>query len=186
MYPCNGGIISGDWYDISNLWSYISHYCIGQSGVLSWCGRVRKRLTLLRSAKLLFKYCQYDTNAGFYTPPSVFWDIRAVKGFHLAVHLSFNKPLLLFQTNKEVRSPRVAAIDLPVVSDGVRNIKSMWEKGNVFSSTVSTPSSNKVSNIHSQNTDGQEAHLSCLPVHPGTLTFDSLGVFSSVHRMQLE
>lgn len=51
----------------------------------------------------------------------------------------------LFQSNKEVRSPRAAAIDLPVVSDGVRNIKSMWEKGNVFSSTVSTPSSNKVS-----------------------------------------
>ncbi|XP_053506355.1 caldesmon 1a isoform X2 [Ictalurus furcatus] len=47
------------------------------------------------------------------------------------------------QSNKEVRSPRVAAIDLPVVSDGVRNIKSMWEKGNVFSSTISTPSSNK-------------------------------------------
>ncbi|XP_060759161.1 caldesmon 1a isoform X1 [Neoarius graeffei] len=47
------------------------------------------------------------------------------------------------QSNKEVRSPRVAAMDLPVVSDGVRNIKSMWEKGNVFSSTISTPSSNK-------------------------------------------
>ncbi|KAI5094072.1 non-muscle caldesmon [Silurus meridionalis] len=47
------------------------------------------------------------------------------------------------QSNKEVRTPRVAAIDLPVVSDGVRNIKSMWEKGNVFSSGISTPSSNK-------------------------------------------
>ncbi|KAM9467425.1 caldesmon 1a isoform 2-T3 [Clarias gariepinus] len=47
------------------------------------------------------------------------------------------------QSNKEVRSPRVAAVDLPVVSDGVRNIKSMWEKGNVFSSTISSPSSNK-------------------------------------------
>ncbi|KAI5617863.1 non-muscle caldesmon, partial [Silurus asotus] len=47
------------------------------------------------------------------------------------------------QSNKEVRTPRVAAIDLPVVSDGVRNIKSMWEKGNVFSSGISAPSSNK-------------------------------------------
>uniref|UniRef100_A0A3B4DB50 Caldesmon 1b n=1 Tax=Pygocentrus nattereri TaxID=42514 RepID=A0A3B4DB50_PYGNA len=47
------------------------------------------------------------------------------------------------QTNKDARSPRAAAIDLPTVSDGIRSIKSMWEKGNVFSSSTSTPSSNK-------------------------------------------
>ncbi|XP_060886317.1 caldesmon 1a isoform X2 [Labrus mixtus] len=36
--------------------------------------------------------------------------------------------------NKESRSPRSGAADLPMVTDGIRNIKSMWEKGNVFTS----------------------------------------------------
>ncbi|GAA6217481.1 caldesmon 1a isoform X2 [Lates japonicus] len=36
--------------------------------------------------------------------------------------------------NKESRSPRSGAVDLPMVTDSIRNIKSMWEKGNVFSS----------------------------------------------------
>lgn len=36
--------------------------------------------------------------------------------------------------NKESRSPRSGAVDLPVVTDSIRNIKSMWEKGNVFNS----------------------------------------------------
>ncbi|KAK7129690.1 hypothetical protein R3I93_019358 [Phoxinus phoxinus] len=47
------------------------------------------------------------------------------------------------QSNKEVRSPRSAAIDLPMVTDGIRNIKSMWEKGNVFGSGGSPASTNK-------------------------------------------
>ncbi|RXN25729.1 non-muscle caldesmon-like isoform X1 [Labeo rohita] len=47
------------------------------------------------------------------------------------------------QGNKEVRSPRSGAIDLPMVTDGIRNIKSMWEKGNVFSSGGSPASTNK-------------------------------------------
>lgn len=47
------------------------------------------------------------------------------------------------QGHKEVRSPRSAAIDLPMVTDGIRNIKSMWEKGNVFSSGGSPGSTNK-------------------------------------------
>uniref|UniRef100_A0A3Q3LLA0 Caldesmon 1b n=1 Tax=Mastacembelus armatus TaxID=205130 RepID=A0A3Q3LLA0_9TELE len=34
--------------------------------------------------------------------------------------------------NKESRSPRSGAADLPVVTDSIRNIKSMWEKGDVF------------------------------------------------------
>ncbi|KAM8909827.1 caldesmon 1a isoform 2-T4 [Spinachia spinachia] len=34
--------------------------------------------------------------------------------------------------NKESRSPRSGATDLPVVTDSIRNIKSMWERGNVF------------------------------------------------------
>ncbi|XP_076007620.1 caldesmon 1a isoform X2 [Genypterus blacodes] len=36
--------------------------------------------------------------------------------------------------NKESRSPRSGAVDLPMVTDSIRNIKSMFEKGNVFSS----------------------------------------------------
>uniref|UniRef100_A0A3P8VQW5 Caldesmon 1 n=1 Tax=Cynoglossus semilaevis TaxID=244447 RepID=A0A3P8VQW5_CYNSE len=36
--------------------------------------------------------------------------------------------------NRESRSPRSGAVDLPVVTDSIRNIKSMWEKGNVFGS----------------------------------------------------
>ncbi|XP_029616789.1 non-muscle caldesmon isoform X4 [Salmo trutta] len=36
--------------------------------------------------------------------------------------------------NKEMRSPRSGAVDLPMVTDGIRNIKSMWEKGSVFNS----------------------------------------------------
>ncbi|XP_029598154.1 non-muscle caldesmon isoform X3 [Salmo trutta] len=36
--------------------------------------------------------------------------------------------------NKEMRSPRSGAVDLPMVTDGIRNIKTMWEKGNVFNS----------------------------------------------------
>ncbi|XP_068162699.1 caldesmon 1a isoform X2 [Antennarius striatus] len=36
--------------------------------------------------------------------------------------------------NKESRSPRSGAVDLPMVTDSIRNIKSMWEKGNAFNS----------------------------------------------------
>ncbi|XP_030575771.1 caldesmon 1a isoform X4 [Archocentrus centrarchus] len=36
--------------------------------------------------------------------------------------------------NRESRSPRSGAVDLPMVTDSIRNIKSMWEKGNVFGS----------------------------------------------------
>ncbi|KAM9824517.1 caldesmon 1a [Neosynchiropus ocellatus] len=36
--------------------------------------------------------------------------------------------------NRESRSPRSGATDLPAVTDNIRNIKSMWERGNVFSS----------------------------------------------------
>ncbi|XP_032444953.1 caldesmon 1a isoform X4 [Xiphophorus hellerii] len=44
--------------------------------------------------------------------------------------------------NKESKSPRSTVLDLPVVTD-VRNIKSMWEKGNVFSSPGSAGSTFK-------------------------------------------
>jgi len=48
---------------------------------------------------------------------------------------SFNLPSLSPQReNKESRSPRSGAVDLPMVTDSIRNIKSMWEKGNVFTS----------------------------------------------------
>uniref|UniRef100_A0A3Q2XKT5 Caldesmon 1b n=1 Tax=Hippocampus comes TaxID=109280 RepID=A0A3Q2XKT5_HIPCM len=45
--------------------------------------------------------------------------------------------------NKESRSPRSGAVDLPAVTDSIRNIKSMWEKGNVFSSPGSSGSAFK-------------------------------------------
>ncbi|XP_014880000.1 non-muscle caldesmon-like isoform X1 [Poecilia latipinna] len=44
--------------------------------------------------------------------------------------------------NKESKSPRSTVLDLPMVTD-VRNIKSMWEKGNVFSSPGSAGSTFK-------------------------------------------
>ncbi|XP_078232507.1 caldesmon isoform X9 [Pogona vitticeps] len=44
---------------------------------------------------------------------------------------------------KAAKAPKPAASDLPVPAEGVRNIKSMWEKGNVFSSPSGTGTSNK-------------------------------------------
>ncbi|NXD85483.1 CALD1 protein, partial [Halcyon senegalensis] len=44
---------------------------------------------------------------------------------------------------KAARPARPAASDLPVPAEGVRNIKSMWEKGNVFSSPSGTGTPNK-------------------------------------------
>ncbi|XP_014792943.1 PREDICTED: caldesmon isoform X5 [Calidris pugnax] len=44
---------------------------------------------------------------------------------------------------KSARSPKPAASDLHVPAEGVRNIKSMWEKGNVFSSPSGTGTPNK-------------------------------------------
>ncbi|XP_061817375.1 caldesmon 1a isoform X6 [Nerophis lumbriciformis] len=47
----------------------------------------------------------------------------------------------VLRENKESRSPRSGAVDLPVVADSIRNIKSMWEKGSVFSTSGSGGSS---------------------------------------------
>ncbi|NXH13923.1 CALD1 protein, partial [Bucco capensis] len=44
---------------------------------------------------------------------------------------------------KAAKPARPAASDLPVPAEGVRNIKSMWEKGNVFSSPSGTGTPNK-------------------------------------------
>ncbi|XP_023369997.1 caldesmon isoform X4 [Otolemur garnettii] len=44
---------------------------------------------------------------------------------------------------KTARPPKPAASDLPVPAEGVRNIKSMWEKGNVFSSPTAAGTPNK-------------------------------------------
>uniref|UniRef100_A0A663MWA9 Caldesmon 1 n=1 Tax=Athene cunicularia TaxID=194338 RepID=A0A663MWA9_ATHCN len=44
---------------------------------------------------------------------------------------------------KAARPSKPAASDLPVPAEGVRNIKSMWEKGNVFSSPSGTGTPNK-------------------------------------------
>ncbi|XP_057588914.1 caldesmon isoform X6 [Hippopotamus amphibius kiboko] len=44
---------------------------------------------------------------------------------------------------KTAKSAKPAASDLPVPAEGVRNIKSMWEKGNVFSSPTASGAPNK-------------------------------------------
>ncbi|XP_069663878.1 caldesmon isoform X6 [Haliaeetus albicilla] len=44
---------------------------------------------------------------------------------------------------KAARPAKPAASDLPVPAEGVRNIKNMWEKGNVFSSPSGTGTPNK-------------------------------------------
>lgn len=44
---------------------------------------------------------------------------------------------------KAAKPPKPAASDLPVPAEGVRSIKSMWEKGNVFSSPSSSGTPNK-------------------------------------------
>lgn len=54
---------------------------------------------------------------------------------HQILHFSYiSAALSLQRENKESRSPRSGVVDLPVVTDSIRNIKSMWEKGSVFSS----------------------------------------------------
>ncbi|KAF7670189.1 hypothetical protein LDENG_00035440 [Lucifuga dentata] len=45
--------------------------------------------------------------------------------------------------NRESRSPRSGAVDLPMVTDSIRSIKSMWEKGNVFGSPGSGGNPNR-------------------------------------------
>ncbi|XP_062990914.1 caldesmon isoform X5 [Elgaria multicarinata webbii] len=45
--------------------------------------------------------------------------------------------------NKALKAAKPAASDLPVPAEGVRNIKSMWEKGNVFSGASGTGTPNK-------------------------------------------
>ncbi|XP_051976876.1 non-muscle caldesmon-like isoform X4 [Xyrauchen texanus] len=71
----------------------------------------------------------------------------SVKASHTPVVSKIDNRLEQYTTavqgQNEVRSPRSAAIDLPMVTDGIRNIKSMWEKGNVFSSGGSPASTNK-------------------------------------------
>lgn len=49
------------------------------------------------------------------------------------------------QGTKAAKPTKPAASDLPVPAEGVRNIKSMWEKGNVFSSPTASGTPNKVS-----------------------------------------
>lgn len=49
------------------------------------------------------------------------------------------------QGTKTAKPAKPAASDLPVPAEGVRNIKSMWEKGNVFASPTASGTPNKVS-----------------------------------------
>lgn len=62
----------------------------------------------------------------------------------LQVWLLMPTALILLQGNKAAKPAKPAASDLPVPAEGVRNIKSMWEKGNVFSSPGGTGTPNKV------------------------------------------
>ncbi|XP_037099246.1 caldesmon 1a isoform X3 [Syngnathus acus] len=48
---------------------------------------------------------------------------------------------------QESRSPRSGTVDLPTVTDSIRNIKSMWEKGSVFNSPGSTGSTFKEASL---------------------------------------
>uniref|UniRef100_A0A8C3ATC6 Non-muscle caldesmon n=1 Tax=Cyclopterus lumpus TaxID=8103 RepID=A0A8C3ATC6_CYCLU len=59
----------------------------------------------------------------------------AVKASHSPVVSKIDNRLEQYTSaaqNKESRSPRSGAVDLPMVTDSIRNIKSMWEKGNAF------------------------------------------------------
>lgn len=58
--------------------------------------------------------------------------------FLIPLLLSCHFNISVQRENKESRSPRSGAVDLPVVTDSIRNIKSMWEKGNVFASPGSS------------------------------------------------
>lgn len=62
----------------------------------------------------------------------------------LQVWLLMPTASILLQGNKAAKPAKPAASDLPVPAEGVRNIKSMWEKGNVFSSPGGTGTPNKV------------------------------------------
>ena len=55
------------------------------------------------------------------------------------------KIIHILQGTKTAKPTKPAASDLPVPAEGVRNIKSMWEKGNVFSSPTTSGTPNKVS-----------------------------------------
>lgn len=103
------------------------------------CGRWSRET--LRAASAPKHPEQISLIAANYKPykssPSPFQMLR--KGSPEAWCCCFLKrPRLLFcsaqRENKESRSPRSGAVDLPVVTDSIRNIKSMWEKGNVFNS----------------------------------------------------
>lgn len=55
------------------------------------------------------------------------------------------KIIHVLKGTKTTKPTKPAASDLPVPAEGVRNIKSMWEKGNVFSSPTASGTPNKVS-----------------------------------------
>lgn len=71
-----------------------------------------------------------------------------VKSTHQAAVVSKIDSRLEQYTNaiegtKASKPPKPAASDLPVPAEGVRNIKSMWERGNVFSSPSASGTPNK-------------------------------------------
>ncbi|XP_039625353.1 caldesmon 1a isoform X2 [Polypterus senegalus] len=72
---------------------------------------------------------------------------KSVKASHAPVVSKIDNKLEQYttavQTNKETKSAKPAAADLPVVGDGVRNIKNLWEKGDVFSTAGNPGTPNK-------------------------------------------
>lgn len=88
------------------------------------------------SLKYLSKFCpQIGERAEFLNKSA---QKSAVKTSHSPVVSKIDNRLEQYTSaaqreNKESRSPRSGAVDLPLVTD-IKNIKSMWEKGNVFSS----------------------------------------------------
>ncbi|XP_028660638.1 caldesmon 1a isoform X4 [Erpetoichthys calabaricus] len=72
---------------------------------------------------------------------------KSVKASHAPVVSKIDNKLEQYttavQTHKETKSAKPAAADLPVVGEGVRNIKNLWEKGDVFSTGGNPGTPNK-------------------------------------------
>uniref|UniRef100_A0A2K6BFY5 Caldesmon 1 n=1 Tax=Macaca nemestrina TaxID=9545 RepID=A0A2K6BFY5_MACNE len=89
-----------------------------------------------KDSPLIFLYvCVYFFSSGSNRP------------YQAAVVSKIDTPILKithkFQGTKSSKPTKPAASDLPVPAEGVRNIKSMWEKGNVFSSPTAAGTPNK-------------------------------------------
>ncbi|XP_023688478.2 uncharacterized protein [Paramormyrops kingsleyae] len=71
------------------------------------------------------------------------------------------------QTNKDVKSPKSPAADLPVAPDGIRNIKSMWERGNVSGTPEGPGAPNKETAAMKIGVTGRINDWRCKTPEPG-------------------